>query len=129
MGRILILLVVAFGLGLAYPASREIIVERAGPFMKPALTWVTVQQLNQIVDDLQFEEETRGRLPLGRGEFDQWMDRRYPQARSREDSWGTRYRLELAPEGLAVVSAGPDGQFGTEDDIRRTGSRARGSGR
>lgn len=125
MGRILLLLIVALGLGLAFPSSREVIVERARPLMNPALTWMTVQQLNQIVVDLQFEEETRGRLPLGRGEFDQWMDRRYPQAGSREDSWGTRYRLELVPEGFAVMSAGPDGGFGTEDDIRRTGSRAR----
>ncbi|MEX2531718.1 MAG: hypothetical protein WD960_13200 [Gemmatimonadota bacterium] len=129
MGRILLLLIVALGLGLAFPSSREIIVERARPLMNPALTWMTVQELNQIVVDLEFEEEARGRLPLGRGEFDQWMDQRYPQAGSREDSWGTRYRLELVPEGFAARSAGPDGEFGTEDDIRRTGSHARIPGR
>ena len=125
MGRILLLLVVALGLALAFPSSREVVLERARPLMNPALTWVTVQEMNQIVDDLQFHEETRGPLPLARGEFDQWMDQRYPQPRSREDTWGTRYRLELTPEGFAVVSAGPDGEFGTEDDIRRTGTRAR----
>jgi hypothetical protein len=33
------------------------------------------------------------------------------------DPWGNRYELVLAPNSATVISAGPDGQFDTDDDI------------
>lgn len=35
-----------------------------------------------------------------------------------QDPWGTEYKLEKKGTKYYVVSAGPDMQFGTEDDIR-----------
>lgn len=35
-----------------------------------------------------------------------------------QDPWGTEYKLEKKGTKYYVVSAGPDAQFGTEDDIR-----------
>lgn len=35
-----------------------------------------------------------------------------------QDPWGTEYKLEKKGTKYYVVSAGPDTQFGTEDDIR-----------
>jgi len=35
-----------------------------------------------------------------------------------QDPWGTEYKLEKKGARYYVVSAGPDMQFGTEDDIR-----------
>jgi hypothetical protein len=35
-----------------------------------------------------------------------------------KDFWGTPYRLEADQHSFAIVSAGPDGVFGTNDDIR-----------
>ena len=35
-----------------------------------------------------------------------------------EDPWGTEYKFEKKGARYYVVSAGPDMQFGTEDDIR-----------
>lgn len=35
-----------------------------------------------------------------------------------QDPWGNEYKLEIKGSRYWVVSAGPDGQFGTEDDIR-----------
>lgn len=34
------------------------------------------------------------------------------------DPWDTEYKLEVKGKKFVVISAGPDGQFGTEDDIR-----------
>ena len=35
-----------------------------------------------------------------------------------EDPWGTEYKYERKGSRIAVISAGPDGEFGTDDDIR-----------
>lgn len=35
-----------------------------------------------------------------------------------EDPWGTDYKYERNGKRIAVVCAGPDGEFGTDDDIR-----------
>ncbi len=35
-----------------------------------------------------------------------------------QDPWGTEYKLEKKGAKYYIVSAGPDTQFGTEDDIR-----------
>ena len=34
------------------------------------------------------------------------------------DPWDTEYKLEVKGKKFVVISAGPDGQFGSEDDIR-----------
>lgn len=34
------------------------------------------------------------------------------------DPWGREYKLEIKGKKIAIISAGVDGQFGTEDDIR-----------
>ncbi|TVP42273.1 MAG: hypothetical protein EA350_16635 [Gemmatimonadales bacterium] len=122
MGRILLLLLVAFGIALYVPESRAAIAEAAQPLANPAYRWMSHQQMTQIVDDLEISLGTGARLPVARGEFDGWLDRRYRQARSREDAWGTRYQLRVRGNAFEVMSAGPDGIFGTEDDLLRTGS-------
>jgi general secretion pathway protein G len=35
-----------------------------------------------------------------------------------EDPWGNEYKFERTGKKFAVISAGPDGEFGTDDDIR-----------
>lgn len=122
MGRVLIFLVVALGVALYIPQSREVIVDHARPLANPAYRWMSHQQMNQIVEDLELHLSSGGRLPLARGEFDAWMNQRYRQPRSRRDAWGTRYQLRSRSNTFEVVSAGPDGQFGTEDDLVRTGN-------
>jgi hypothetical protein len=122
MGRLFLLLLVAFGIALYVPASRAAIAEAAHPLANPAYRWMSHQQMNQIVDDLEVVLNTGARLPVARGEFDAWLDRRYRQPRSREDAWGTRYQLRVRGNTFEVVSAGPDGTFGTDDDLVRAGS-------
>ncbi len=35
-----------------------------------------------------------------------------------EDPWGTEYKMERSGKRIAIISAGPDGEFGTDDDVR-----------
>ena len=35
-----------------------------------------------------------------------------------EDPWGTEYKYEKSGKRFAIISAGPDHDFGTDDDIR-----------
>lgn len=35
-----------------------------------------------------------------------------------EDPWGETYKYEQKGKKFAIISAGPDGEFGTDDDIR-----------
>jgi hypothetical protein len=84
---------------------------------------MTNQELRRIAEDLDVLQGSRGELPTRRGEFDAWMDRRYPQEESRLDAWGTRYRLEVFSSRYQVVSAGPDRSFRTDDDLVREGAR------
>ena len=41
-----------------------------------------------------------------------------PQDRSKKvvDPWGTPYRIQIAPDTVVVLCAGPDRNFGTSDD-------------
>lgn len=126
IGKVLLALLILLGAGLYFPESREVLVERSRPLLNPGYRWMTAQQMERILLDLENHEGTRGELPSGLGEFDDWLDQRYPQESSREDAWGTRYRLDVGMDELRVISAGPDGEFGTESDLIR--SRARGSG-
>ncbi len=122
-GKVFLLLLVALGVALYLPDSRARILGVVSPVMNPAYRWMSSQEMNQIVEDLRRHEQTRGSLPVRFGEFDPWMDRRYPQDRSRIDSWGNRYRFQLVGEMIRVTSAGPDGEWGTEDDLMREGVR------
>ncbi|MEX0935387.1 MAG: hypothetical protein WD013_00690 [Gemmatimonadota bacterium] len=118
MGRLLLLLLIALGVALYFPRSRDYVLERADPLADPAYRWMTRQEMRQIATDLDFYIEREGRTPLRRGEFDSWLDDRYPELRSRMDAWGTRYRAtQIAGATYRIVSAGPDLEFQTSDDL------------
>lgn len=126
MGRVILVLLAALVAAFFYEPSRTVILETAGPLANPAFRWMSNQEMKQIVADLELLDQTRGDLPYRSGEFDAWLDSRYPQPRSREDAWGTRYRLEVVGRTFRVIAAGPDGEFGTEDDLVLEGDRAPG---
>lgn len=35
-----------------------------------------------------------------------------------DDPWGTQFKMEGRGNRIVIISAGPDGEFGTDDDIR-----------
>jgi hypothetical protein len=78
---------------------------------KVDLTAADLESLARVV--LQFAAEGEG-LPGSLEEL-----RRYnPAASVRSDAWGHRVRYEkLSEDSFRLTSAGPDGAFGTADDI------------
>jgi len=126
MGRVFLFFVVLLGIGLYRPDSRAVILEYTSPLANPALRWMTNQELRQIVDDLDVVQGSGQAFPSRPEEFDAWLNRRYPQEGSRMDAWGTRYRLNVSATHFRVISAGPDGVFGTEDDVFREAQRRQG---
>lgn len=123
VGRLLIVLAVALGIGLYLPDSRALIGEWTSPLMEPGRRWITGQELEQIATDFGIYLGGKGLEPLRRGEFDQWLDSRYPQTRSRVDGWGSRYTGRVTRSGFEIVSPGPDGILETDDDLSATGTR------
>lgn len=121
MGKIILIVLVALGVGLYFPESRAVMVEHSRPLLDPFHRWVTHQELGRIVDDLEQMRGVGDGLPTRAEAFEAWMERRYQQASSRVDSWGTPYRLEVHADSFYVVSAGPDQEFGTDGDLRRSG--------
>jgi hypothetical protein len=85
--------------------------------LNPVLRWTTSQELRRIAEDLEAAQSGLGTLPTGRGEFDLWLTDRYREESARVDAWGTRYTLLVRNDSFYVSSAGPDGRFGTEDDL------------
>lgn len=126
MGKILLLLLAGLGAGMYFPQTRAVIMDTIQPAINPAYAWMTRGEMDQMIDDLELADRTSGGIPAGRGEFEPWLERRYPQEASRVDGWGTIYRLETSRNEFVVISAGPDQEFGTLDDIRKTGQRSGG---
>ena len=78
---------------------------------------MTQQEMNRIAADFSVYMRGREGEMLRRTEFDTWLDDRYPRPRSRVDSWGTRYSVEVTRTGFAVRSSGPDLAPRTADDL------------
>lgn len=121
MGRFLLLCLAALGVALVIPDSRAWILERSAPMANPAFRWMTGQEMQQIVEDLETLQGAGDALPHRQGEFESWVRSRYRDDRFHQDPWGTPYGLVVQGQTFRVVSAGPDGEFGTEDDLHRDG--------
>lgn len=66
-----------------------------------------------------------GRYPAEK-QFPAWMRATFKESKNRDiavDSWGTPFRYTTAPrgKGFHLVSAGPDREYDTEDDLVYTG--------
>ncbi len=76
------------------------------------LTKVNLETLSREIQS--FAAESDGRLPETLGE----MRRLHPAAAAATDAWGRKIRYErLSDSSFRLRSAGPDGAFGTGDDI------------
>ncbi|TWI76713.1 general secretion pathway protein G [Desulfobotulus alkaliphilus] len=81
--------------------------------------------LRSISIMLDYEFMQSGRYPSERN-FERWLQQRFQENELRElnrDQWGNTYRYSTGPDrrSFVLASAGPDGEFDTEDDMIRTG--------
>ncbi len=114
-------LLIALGAALYFPRSRAVIADFAEPAITPVLRWGTNNELERIAGDLQNEVQTGRGLPAQGEDFQAWLRDNYQGEDSRLDSWDGPYYLEIELGTFRVVSAGPDGERGTADDLSAGG--------
>ena len=76
-------------------------------------------QLIQIGKALRADKIQKNRLP-SEEQFSGWLISRLEgleDMKNDHDPWGTSLRYTRTKKGFRLASAGPDGSFGTEDDI------------
>jgi hypothetical protein len=102
--------------GMAIPSSRAEIQRRAvTPVMDAVANRIAPGRLEAMADQLD--------VRLGRGEgippgFEGWLRRDYSGPEL--DPWGNPWYIESGRRSYTVGTMGPDGEQGTEDDIRVT---------
>lgn len=121
MFKIILMLLVALAASLYFPRSRAVVLEYAAPVLNPAFRLATRAEMERIARDLQNYERESNRFPEAR-EFGAWLNGRYAGDATR-DSWGNTYVLVPRQRTFDVVSLGPDGRQGTDDDIVESGTR------
>jgi hypothetical protein len=128
--KMLLVVLILMGAAWAYPPSRERIAHAATPVLEklgpvgerllaPAKRYQARSELDFLVKQMKMDRDEARPLPDART-FPQWIQRKRPSGGDENDPWDTPYYLIPASDGLSVVSAGPDRQRGTEDDIRES---------
>jgi len=115
MKKVLIFLIIAGGVALFEPRSRQQIID-----LFPSLSATTHRRkaeraVRQIALDVKKDADETGTHPQS-SEFGAWLAENRHGA---EDPWGSNYYFELHPDSFVVGSPGPDTKRRTEDDIRQ----------
>ena len=114
MKKVIGALIVLLAVGAAIPATRARMAEAIDPLFEGIRAKVTPRKVEAIADQLD------ARLRLGQGlpgNWEAWLRRDYTG--DVEDAWGNPWYLDTRRRGYyAVGSMGPDGEQGTDDDIR-----------
>lgn len=116
--RTVFVILVALGAALYFPRSRAVLLDTAAPVLNPVLGWATRGEMRAMARDLEQRVNTGRSIPSNGREFATWLENNYQAGDSRTDSWGQPYTMQRWADSFAVISAGPDGRTGTEDDLR-----------
>jgi len=119
LGKIFVILILAFGAALYFPKTRPVVLDTLAPLLNPVLAWQTSGEMDQIARELQMINREGQALPEPGKEFQAWMGRNF-QGGSDQDSWGTSYSLKIWSDSVGIVSNGPDLELDTADDIMET---------
>lgn len=84
-----------------------------GPALTPYRTLRTQTRMGEVVR-LLIQDRNKGRTPPVPEEFNSYMIRRNLE---RTDFWGVPLIMVQEPDSLAVISAGADMQYHSDDDI------------
>ena len=116
MGKLILLIIIGLGVGMYFPDSRTVLMDKGAPVLRPMLIWNTQREIEKIVLEVQQNEQIELRLP-SRREWIKWVGEHFSEDGSR-DAWGNFYQYEIQEDSFAVSSFGPDLLRKTEDDIR-----------
>lgn len=105
---------------------REYLVREVGPPLRrgfePIRRWQAQQEMRVIARELRQRGMSLHPLPHPR-EFARFLDRARYIPRGSQDPWNSAYQLMVTRDSIIVSSLGPDGQRGTEDDLRHSVAR------
>lgn len=121
--RVVFVLLIALGAALYFPRSRAVVLDLSAPVLDPVLAWSTRGEMRRIARDLESRSQSGRALPSRGEDFTEWLERSFQGNDSRTDPWGNTYTLRLRPDSFDVVSAGPDGEPGNDDDVIVSGER------
>ena len=115
LGKLILLLILVFGIAMAVPKTLAIIREKAAPVMDGFKGKLVPSRLEAMADQLMAR--------VGRGEsfpsnWEGWLDRDF--SGSPQDPWGNLYYMQMGRGSFTVGSMGPDGVEGNSDDIKLT---------
>jgi len=85
------------------------------PLVNPVRRVGTQTEIGDILSEL-VRDRNNGYLPPAPDELSVYIHRRVEGADG-VDGWGTPYTLVQEDDSVAVVSAGPDREFDTDDDV------------
>lgn len=117
MGKFVLFLLIALGVGLYIPRSRAVIVDTVSPVLQPVFRWQTNSEMEKLARDLISSGTSAGSMPTNQQEFERWLGLEYVGEESGQDSWGNQYQLRMAQDSFTIVAPGRDGQVGTPDDL------------
>jgi hypothetical protein len=135
--RLILWGLIFLGIGTSVPAVRERLAPRVAPArdylvrevgpplqrgFDPAYRWLTVQEMRRIGAELRRRELMLQQLPSPR-EFQSFLAKQIYVQRAGLDPWGTPYSLQITRDSIIILSAGPDKERGTADDIRESTAR------
>ncbi|MCK5651991.1 MAG: hypothetical protein KAJ42_11465 [Gemmatimonadetes bacterium] len=116
MGKIIILVICAFGAALYFPNSRARLLHYLDPVVAPVLEWSTMNEMESIAGDLSSDSRTGRQIPERPQEFMQWMERNY-EVGGDTDGWGNYYSFRSWPDSFGIISNGRDLEIDTADDL------------
>jgi hypothetical protein len=122
--RLVLLVVLALCVWVYFPETRSMLIEAASPLIDPVRKWSAEEQMAQIARNVVEHERLTGEMPEG-GAWLPWLEYRYSNPDMRRDPWGAHYQLDPREDSVAILSVGPDGLRGTEDDFEVLSARRR----
>ena len=103
----------ALAVVMAVPSLRAELEEAVTPIVDDVKGRFVPRRLRVMADQLDARLRRGDDLP---GSFEGWLRRDFTG--SPTDPWGNNYYLQATRQDYFVGSAGPDGEVGTDDDIR-----------
>jgi hypothetical protein len=116
--KLLLLVILLFGIAMAVPSTREQIQANAVTPVRDAIgTRLVPRRLDAMADQLDARLARADQLPSP-DNFSGWLRRDYTGPEL--DPWDNVWYIQIARRSYTVGSMGPDGQRGTGDDITET---------
>lgn len=120
MTRLVLLCVLCVLTWYYFPESRAILLDVAEPVLHPFDTWGALdeEKMERVGRNVVAHERLTGEIPEGEGAWQAWLAERYRSEEVARDRWGSTFELVVWSDSVGIVSHGPDGIPGTEDDLQ-----------